>query len=138
MMKHNARCILAAMLCGCFLWGCGKNEDSMQYVKTAVMYETLYDMYSYPDEYVGKQYHMVGELYVHDDTEDGENIYSIYCEKDGAGLGLELDWSDFTGLEAGDTITVEGRLDRETGSHHGEDVEYLVLRVSLLEKREDS
>lgn len=128
---------VSVLLCAALLGGCGE-ENGMQYIKTSVMYETFYDMYSYPEEYLGKQYHMVGELYVHDDTDDGAPIYSVYCEQDGAGLGIELDWDNFDGLTAGDTITVEGKLEQESGTHHGQTVEYLVLRVTMLEKRTDS
>ncbi len=129
--------VVSALLCMAMLCSCGE-EDEMQYIKTSVMYETFYNMYSYPDDYLGKQYHMVGELYVHDDTDNGEPIYSVYCEQDGAGLGIELDWDNFGGLAAGDTITVEGRLEQESGTHHDQQVEYLVLRVTMLEKRTDS
>ena len=31
---------------------------------------------------------------------------------------------------------VEGKLERESGTYHGEQLEYLVLRVTTLEKRD--
>lgn len=133
----NVKIALSLLLCGSILCGCGE-ENEMQYIKTSVMYETFYDMYSDPEAYLGKQYHMVGELYVHDDTDNDETIYSVYCEQDGAGLGLELDWDNFDGLVAGDTITVEGKLEQDSGTYHGNAVEYLVLRVTMLEKRNNA
>lgn len=96
----NVKIALSLLLCGSILCGCGE-ENEMQYIKTSVMYETFYDMYSDPEAYLGKQYHMVGELYVHDDADNDETIYSVYCEQDGAGLGVELDWDNFDGLVAG-------------------------------------
>lgn len=137
MRMRKAKIAFFLLLCGGLLCGCGE-ENEMQYIKTSVMYETFYDMYSDPEAYLGKQYHMVGELYVHDDTDNGATIYSVYCEQDGAGLGIELDWDNYDGLAEGDLITVEGKLEQESGTHHGQTVEYLVLRVTMLEKRNES
>lgn len=119
------------------LTGCGSTENTdMQYIKTSVMYDTLYDMYQNPDQYMGKKFHMSGELYPSKD-DDGETFYSIYTENSsGAGLGLELDWSDYSGLNDRDMITVEGTLDKEEYEHEGEKQEYLILRVTSLEKRD--
>ena len=125
---------------GLLLPACGAetSADEMHYIKTTVLYDTLYDMYASPDGYLGKQFHMVGTLYPSTDDQD-ETFYSLYTsDADGGhGIGLELDWSDYSGIEDYDTITVEGRLDTEKGTSNGEKVEYLILRVSMLEKRAD-
>lgn len=133
--------LLTAML---LVTGCGSKttEDSgdpadMQYIKSSVLYDTLMNMYSDPDSYLGKYYHMVGRLYP--STDDGETFYSVYAEgTSGHGIGLELDWDDFSGFTDNETITVEGKLERETGTHDGETIHYLVLRVSKIEKRDQS
>lgn len=137
-MKRGLLQMAAALLCVLPLGSCKEDagSDEMVYIKTSTMYDTLYDMYSYPEEYLGGMYHMVGELYAYEDEESGEMIYSVYCEQDGAGLGLELDWSNDAGIAVGETITVEGRLEQDSGFHHGETVEFLVLRVTMLEQRQ--
>lgn len=137
-MKKGLLPIAAALLCIVPLGGCKEDavSDEMVYIKTSVMYDTLYDMYSNPDDYLGRRYHMVGELYAYEDEENGETIYSVYCEQEGAGLGLELDWDNDAGIAVGDIITVEGRLEQDSGIHNGETVEFLVLRVEMLEKRQ--
>ena len=63
-------------------------EQKMNYVKTSVLYDTLIDMYANPDNYLGKQYHMVGMLYP--STSDGESFYSIYAEPSGSDEGWSL------------------------------------------------
>ena len=131
--------ILSAAAAAMLLTSCGEQSSisqKMQYIKTSVMYDTLYDMYQNPDNYLGGQYHMVGTLYPSTD-DDGNTFYSVYTsDSDGDhGIGLELDWSDYSGLQDHDRITVEGTLDRQKGTYNGEEVEYLILRVSMLEKR---
>jgi uncharacterized membrane protein YcgQ (UPF0703/DUF1980 family) len=108
----------------------------MQYIKTSVLYDTLINMYSAPDNYLGKQFHMVGQLYP--STHDDESFYSIYAKPTdgGEGIGLELEWPDFSGLQDYDTITVEGTLEQRTGTENGTQYGYLVLKVSSLEKRD--
>ncbi len=133
--------ILAAALCGMLLCACGKKKEEssseMQYIKTAVLYDTITDMYENPDQYLNKTYHMVGTLYPSKD-DDGNVLYSIYAQQPGSdhGIGVELDWSDFSGFSDYDKVTVEGKLEQEHGQYQGEKIDYLVLRVSLLEKRE--
>lgn len=123
---------------GILLASCGgeASSDEMQYIKTSVTYDTLCDMYASPDSYLGKQFHMVGTLYPSTD-DDGETFYSVYASDGdgGHGIGLELDWDDYSGIADFDTVTVEGRLEKENGTNEGEKVEYLILRVSMLEKR---
>lgn len=130
--------LTAAWMSIFMLTGCNDTpaDDEMIYVKTSTMYDTLYNMYSYPEEYLGGMYHMVGELYAYEDEDSGAVIYSVYCEENGTGLGLELDWDSFDGIAVGDMITVEGKLEQDTGIHNGETVEFLVLRVTMLEKRQ--
>lgn len=130
--------LTAAWMSVFMLTGCNDTpaDDEMIYVKTSTMYDTLYNMYSYPEEYLGGMYHMVGELYAYEDDDSGAVIYSVYCEENGTGLGLELDWDSFDGIAVGDMITVEGKLEQDTGIHNGETVEFLVLRVTMLEKRQ--
>lgn len=73
-MKQKLMRIAAA---GLLLSGCGKKtessaaDDTMHYVKTSVMYDTIEDMYADPDSYVGKNYHFVGTLYPGTDDESG-------------------------------------------------------------------
>ena len=133
-MKMKAGLFLAAAL---LLTGCGNNDDEIHYVKTSVLYDTLIDMYSNTDDYLGKNYHMVGTLYP--TTDDDETFYSIYADGTNGqeGIGLELDWDDFSGFKDFDTIMVEGKIDRATATHDGKEITYLVLRVSKIEKRED-
>lgn len=122
------------------LTACGAKDSApaeMQYIKTSVTYETISDMYANPDAYLGKPYHIVGTLYPSQD-DDGETFYSVYAEASsgGHGIGLELDWEKGDGFEDYDTVTVEGILETETAVHDGSEIEYLILRVSMLEKRE--
>lgn len=135
-MKKKAGLFLVAAL---MLTGCGTQTDDteMHYVKTSVLYDTLVDMYSNPDDYLGKNYHMVGTLYP--TTDDDETFYSIYADGTGGaeGLGLELDWDDFSAYKDFDTIMVEGKIDRVTATHEGKEITYLVMRVSQIEKRDE-
>lgn len=139
-MKNQT--IIAAALSCLLLSGCGAkessadNENEMQYIKTSVLYDTLMNMYTYPDDYLGQKFHMVGQLYP--STDDGVQFYSIYAKptSGGEGIGLELEYSDFSGLSDFDTITVEGTLEQRTDQHEGQERKYLVLNVSSLEKRE--
>ena len=128
--------------CGCallLLTACGDSSslsEEMHYIKTSVMYDTIYDMYQNPDNYLGGNYHMVGTLYPGSE-DNGETFYSVYTNEPNSdhGLGIELDWDDYEGLQDYDRITVEGRLDRQKVLHNGEEMEVLILRVSMLEKR---
>ena len=126
----------ALLLCACGDKN-GASQQEMQYIKTSVLYDTLTDMYNNPDAYLGKTYHIVGTLYSSTD-DDGKPIYSVYAKQPGSdhGVGLELDWSDFSGVQVDDKITVEGKLEQESGTYQGNQVDYLVLRVTSLEKRE--
>ncbi len=132
--------VIAISACALLLTGCGAQESSvqeMQYIKSAVTYETMQDMYANPDNYLGKTFHIVGTLYPATD-DDGEKFYSVYAKETQGdeGIGIELDWNDYTGLEDYDKITVEGTLERTSGTHDGQKIEYLILRVSMLEKRD--
>ncbi len=120
------------------LSSCGKQDDAegMIYVKSSMFYTTVTDMYNDPEAYLGKEYHLVGELYTSEDHDTGETIYSVAGESNGSTIGLELDYDSFEGLTAGDRITVEGKLEKIQVPHQGEEIEILILRVSLLEKRE--
>lgn len=139
------KCILAVAVSAMLLCACGQSESSkadessadMTYIKTSVLYDTLMDMYNAPENYLGKKYHIVGTLYTSED-DDGTKIYSVYARQMGSneGIGLELDWSDFSSLENYDKIMVEGTLEQDQGTFHGNETEYLVLRVSALEKRD--
>ena len=136
--KKTAAALSAAML----LTGCGDASSNavpqeMQYIKTSVTYDTIYDMYENPDNYLGGTYHIVGTLYPSTD-DDGEIFYSVYAADSHGdeGIGLELDWNDFSGIADYDTITVEGTLDKEKGTADGVSVEYLILRCTMVEKRE--
>lgn len=132
--------VLTAAAAALLLSACGEKAESsqeMQYIKTSVLYDTLMDMYSDPESYLGQQFHMVGELYP---TTDGdEKFYSIYGRptSNGEGIGLELEWSDFDGLADYDKIAVEGTLEERKDQHEGQERKYLVLKVSSLEKREN-
>ncbi|MBR4200383.1 MAG: hypothetical protein IKQ91_03780 [Oscillospiraceae bacterium] len=136
-MKKNTVLISAAAAVLLTACGTGSSEAEMQYIKTSVLYDTLSDMYQNPDAYLGKQFHIVGTLYPSTDH-DGETFYSVYAEetRGGHGIGLELDWNDFSGFTDYETVTVEGTLDKEKGNHDGEEIQYLILRVSKLEKRD--
>ena len=76
--------------CVLLLTGCGNSgssaESDMTYIKTSVMYDTLYDMYQNPDQYMGKKFHMSGQLYPSKD-DNGDTFYSVYTEN---GLSLNL------------------------------------------------
>ncbi len=136
--------LTALLLCAGCLTACNSQSSApesteMQYIKTSVFYDTVMDMYQNPDNYLGKQYHMVGTLYEIEDDETGEVFRSIYGTSPtdrGEGIGIELRWDNFEGIAADDKITVEGTLDSEKGTHDGEEREFLILRVSMLEKRE--
>ena len=134
-MKKELTVCAAALL----LTACGDTSSApqeMQYIKTSVTYNTIYDMYINSESYLGGLYHIVGTLYPSTD-EDGETFYSVYAKSpDGEGIGLELDWNDFSGIDDYDTITVEGTLDLEKGTHDGAEIEYLILRCTMVEKRE--
>ena len=137
-MKKQIILISAATL---LLTACGDKSSitqEMQYIKTSVMYDTITDMYNDPDRYLGGNYHMVGTLYPSAD-DDGETFYSIYAPdaNNDHGIGIELDWSDYSGLKDYDRVTVEGKLDKQKGQHDGQEIEYLILRVTKLEKRAD-
>ncbi|MCQ2417790.1 MAG: hypothetical protein MJ071_08280 [Oscillospiraceae bacterium] len=138
-MKKTA--FTAAMLI--ILTSCGSNqpaaeEQKMVYIKTAVMFDTLTDMYNNPEEYLGKQYHMSGTLYPYTDN-NGNVFYSVYTEdqSSGHGIGLELDWEDFSSFEDYETVTVEGILEKTSIESDGNQQEYLILHVSSIEKREN-
>ena len=140
-MKLNMHA-LALTICGMLLLsGCGNpgssdSEPEMIYVKSISLYDTITDIYADPDAYLGKQYHMTGTLYP--STEDnGSKFYSVYAKSsDGSqGIGLELDWDDYSGFADNDKVTVEGTLEKQMRSLHGVRGDYIVLKVSLLEKR---
>ncbi|MCR5306031.1 MAG: hypothetical protein K6E36_05990 [Oscillospiraceae bacterium] len=137
----NLRKTAAAGCALLLLTACGDPSSSiseqMQYIKTSVMYDTIYDMYQNPDSYLGGIYHMVGTLYP--GTEGDEKFYSVYAEdpQSGHGIGIELDWDNYDGISDYDRITVEGKLDKQKSIHEGEETEILILRVSMLEKRAD-
>lgn len=130
MKKQLCAACLAAML----LTACGDSSAEMQYIKSSVTYDTINDMYHNPDKYLGGKYHIVGTLYPSKD-EDGKTFYSVYASSGSEGIGLELDWDNFDGIADYDKITVEGTLDKAKGEHDGESIEYLILRCTLVEKR---
>ena len=119
--------------------GCGSKQESsepeMVYVKSVLLYDTITDIYANPDQYLGKSYHMVGTLYPSEE-DNGDKFYSIYAKPQtgGEGTGIELDWNDYSGFSDYDKVAVEGTLEKQTRSHHGVRNEYIVLKVSLLEK----
>ena len=123
------------LLCGC-TDGNSSSEDEMIYIKSVSLYDTIVDIYGDPDSYLGKTYHMVGTLYPSED-DNGETFYSIYAEPQGGGdgTGIELDWNDYDGFADFDKVTVEGTLEKQMRVHHGAQNDYIVLKVSLLEKR---
>ncbi|MBR3449200.1 MAG: hypothetical protein IKH27_15510 [Oscillospiraceae bacterium] len=131
--------ILGSMLMfnGCGNPGSSDSEPEMIYVKSVSLYDTISDIYADPDAYLGKQYHMVGTLYPSTD-DSGSKFYSIYAKSSGTGpgIGLELDWDDYSGFADNEKVTVEGTLEKQMRSLHGVRGDYIVLKVSLLEKRE--
>lgn len=141
-MKLNTH-VLALTICGMLLLsGCGNpgssdSEPEMIYIKSVSLYDTITDMYADPDAYLGKQYHMVGTLYPSTD-DSGRKFYLIYAKSSGTGqgIGLELDWDDYSGFADNEKVTVEGTLEKQMRSLHGVRGDYIVLKVSLLEKRE--
>ncbi|MBR6762027.1 MAG: hypothetical protein IKM30_08365 [Oscillospiraceae bacterium] len=138
-MKRNTIQWTALLLCaGMLLGSCGKQNHSeeMIYVKSSMFYTTVTEMYNDPASYLGKQYHLVGELYVSEDSDTGETIYSVAGTSGSDAIGLELSYDSFEGFSEGDRITVEGKLEQISVMHHGEEIEILILQVSLLEKRE--
>lgn len=132
--------ILPYLLCGLLLCGCTEPnksaESEMIYVKSVSLYDTIAEIYSDPESHVGESYHMVGTLYPSQD-DDGETFYSIYAQPQGGGegTGIELDWNDYSGFSDYDKVTVEGTLEIQQRMHHGEENDFLVMKVSLLEKR---
>lgn len=135
--------IIPALAAALILTACGdKNEDSgnpgeMQYIKTSVLYDTIMNIYANPDSHLGKSYHMVGELYP-TTTDEGETFYSIYAKGTGGqeGIGIELEWGDYSGFQDHETVTVEGTLEKQPRMHEGKEQEFLILHVTKLEKRE--
>ena len=106
-MKKTFLTAAAAALLLCACGEKGESSSEMQYIKTTVLYDTLSNMYANPDQYLGKTYHMVGTLYISTD-DDGTEIRSVYASQPNSdhGIGLELDWSDFSGVEKNDKIMV--------------------------------
>lgn len=137
--KHAVTLTICGMLLlsGCGNPGSSESEPEMIYVKSVSLYDTITDMYADPDAYLGKQYHMVGTLYPSTD-DNGSKFYSVYGKSsDGSqGIGLELDRDDYSGFADNDKVTVEGTLEKQMRSLHGVRGDYIVLKVSLLEKRE--
>lgn len=141
-MKLNMHALALTIFGMLLLSGCGNpvssdSEPEMIYIKSVSLYDTITDMYADPDAYLGKQYHMTGTLYP--STEDnGSKFYSIYAKSsDGSqGIGLELDRDDYSGFADNEKVTVEGTLEKQMRSLHGVRGDYIVLKVSLLEKRE--
>lgn len=139
-MKRTLR-MIPLLLCGALLLcGCTEPEQNSEpdliYVKSVSLYDTIVEIYGDPEAYLGKTYHMVGTLYPSQDDE-GETFYSIYAEPQGGGdgIGIELDWNDYSGFLDYDKVTVEGTLEEQKRVHHGEENDFLVMKVSLLEKR---
>lgn len=133
--------IIAAAAAGLLLTACGdaSSDDTIHYIKTSVTYDTITDMYADPDSYLGKIYHISGKFYPGTDHDSGEKFYSVYAEgSDGHGIGIELDGKDvsFDGLEDFDTVTVEGRLEKQKMQHEGEEIEVLILRLTDIKKKE--
>ena len=124
------------------LTGCGEPENSdsgaeMTYVKSVSLYDTIVDIYANPDAYLGKSYHMVGTLYPSEE-DNGDKFYSIYAkpQSGGEGTGIELDWNDYNGFSDYDKVAVEGKLEKQKRVHHGVRNDYIVLKVSMLQKRD--
>ena len=142
-MKKTAGAFAVLLSAGLLFAGCAEKsstesaEKKIHYIKTSVMYDTLLDIYQNKDDYLGETLHMVGTLYPSKDDND-EIFYSIYAEPQsgGDGIGLELDWSDFSEFEDYDKIMVEGTLDQTTVQDQGRHREILILRVSTIEKRD--
>lgn len=141
-MQNINRRLAPVLAAAALLTGCGSDDsasldkEKMEYIKTSVAYETICAMYNNPKDYLGKYYHIVGELYPSYD-DNGEKFYSVYVElsSGGDGIGIELEWDDFGDMQDYDKITVEGRLDTASGVHNGASVTYLVLHCSMVEKR---
>lgn len=137
--KHAATLILGSimLLNGCGDPGSSESEPEMIYVKSVSLYDTITDIYANPDAYLGKQYHMTGTLYPSAE-DNGSTFYSVYAKSSdgGQGIGLELDWADYSGFADNDKVTVEGTLEKQMRSLHGVRGDYIVLKVCLLEKRE--
>ena len=135
--------IIPLLICSAMLLnGCGNPENSnseseMIYVKSVSLYDTIVDIYADPDAYIGKSYHMVGTLYPSEE-DNGDKFYSIYAkpQSGGEGTGLELDWNDYNGFSDYDKVAVEGTVEKQKRVHHGVRNDYLVLKVSMLEKRD--
>jgi len=137
-MKQNLIAIAAA---GLLLTACGdaSSEQEIQYIKSSVTYDTISAMYNEPESYLNKTYHMVGQFYPSTDHDSGEKFYSIYAENSGGhGVGIEMDGSkvSYDGLEDYDTVTVEGKLEKQKMQHDGSEIEVLILRLTSIEKRE--
>lgn len=140
-MKKNFFAVF--FVCTFLLTACDEGSSNsvpqeMQYIKTSMFYDTVTDMYNNPDHYLGGNYHFVGELYSM--TNDaGDTYYSIYgtdpSDRD-CGIGIELKWDDFSGIAVGDSITVEGTLDTETETVDDVERTFLILRPTLVEKRD--
>lgn len=137
--KHVVTLIFCGimLLSGCGNPGSSNSEPEMIYVKSVSLYDTIADIYADPDAYLGKKYHMTGTLYPSAE-DNGSTFYSIYAKSSdgGQGIGLELDWADYSGFADNDKVTVEGTLEKQMRSLHGVRGDYIVLKVSLLEKRE--
>lgn len=142
-MNKKAGVLSVLLTAGLMLAGCANKSSTesaaqkVHYIKTSVLYDTLVDIYNNSENYLGETLHMVGTLYPSKD-ENEEIFYSIYAEPQtgGEGIGLELDWSDFSEFEDFDKVMVEGTLEQTTIQEHGSDREILILRVSTIEKRD--
>ena len=142
-MIRKAGALSVLLTAGLLLTGCANKTSTestaqkVHYIKTSVMYDTLLDIYNNKDQYLGETLHMVGLLYPSKD-ENEDIFYSIYAEPQngGEGIGLELDWSDFSEFEDFDKVMVEGKLEQTTVQENGSDREILILRVSTIEKRD--
>lgn len=136
-MLLNKKIIAAACISASLLTACGgESSQAMRYIKSVETYDTIVDMYNNPNDYLGGTFHMVGTLYPSTD-DAGETFYSVYAEDSHGdeGIGVELDWDDFSGFADYDMITVEGKLEKATGNVNGVHAEYLILRCTSVEKR---
>lgn len=130
-MKHFPKICMAMLL----LAGCGEAtsvSNEMQYIKTSVLYDTIVDMYENPSQYLGGMYHMTGVLYPSKES-NGEKFYSIYAEEDSEGIGIELKYDDFSDFSDYETVTVEGKLKKETFHDESGEMEILILEVTKLD-----